>query len=63
MVQLDKMRLDTRKEEEREKESKRGGGQDPQIVVKKPSGNKGGVPEKIILVSKKSLKNLCQSLL
>ena len=48
-MQLDKLRLDTRKEEVRLMAAR--GGLDPQIVIKKPSCNKGGVPEKLIMVS------------
>ena len=49
LVQLDKLRLDTRKEEVRLLAAT--GGLDPQIIIKKPSCNKGGVPEKFIMVS------------
>ena len=48
LVQLDKLRLDTRKEEVRLLAAR--GGLDPQIIIKKPSCNKGGVPEKFIMV-------------
>ena len=48
MVELDKMRLATRKEETKELASK--GGVDPYIVLMPPSASKGGVSEKLVKV-------------
>ena len=59
LVQLDKLRLDTRKEEGRLQAER--GGVDPQIIIKKPSCNKGGVPEKLIMVMLDSSRDTSSS--
>ena len=49
MVELDKLRLFTRKEEAKELAAK--GSVDPSMVVIPPSASKGGVSEKIVKVN------------
>jgi hypothetical protein len=49
LVQLDKLRLQTRAKEEEQSLAR--GGKDPFIVVKNPSASKGGVAETSIKVS------------
>ena len=51
LVQLDKLRLQTRAKEEEQSLAR--GGKDPFIVVKNPSASKGGVAETSIKVSLK----------
>ena len=51
LVELDKLRLATRKEETKELASK--GGVDPYIVLMPPSASKGGVSEKLVKVKQK----------
>ena len=48
LVELDKLRLTTRKEETKELAAK--GSADPSVVIIPPSASKGGVLEKIIKV-------------
>jgi hypothetical protein len=48
LVQLDKLRLQTRAKEEEQSLAR--GGKDPFIVVKNPSASKGGVAETSIKV-------------
>ena len=48
LVELDKLRLQTRKEEAKELASK--GIEDPNVIVMPPSASKGGVSEKLVKV-------------
>ena len=48
LVELDKLRLATRKEEAKNLAAK--GGADPSVTIMQPSASKGGVSEKIIKV-------------
>ena len=48
LVELDKLRLNTRKEEAKDLAAK--GGVDPSIIIMPPSASKGGVSEKLIKV-------------
>ena len=57
LVELDKLRLATRKEESRELAGK--GGVDPYIVVMPPSASKGGVSEKLIKVCEECREEFC----
>ena len=51
LVELDKLRLNTRKEEAKDLAAK--GGVDPSIIIMPPSASKGGVSEKLIKVGRK----------
>ena len=57
MVELDKLRLATRKEESKELAAK--GGVDPYVVVMPPSASKGGVSEKLIKVCEECREEFC----
>jgi hypothetical protein len=56
LVQLDKLRLQTRAKEEEQSLAR--GGKDPFIVVKNPSASKGGVAETSIKVLETEIKCL-----
>ena len=49
LVELDKLRIATRKEEAKDLAAK--GGVDPNIIILPPSANKGGVSEKLVKVA------------
>ena len=57
LVELDKLRLATRKEEAKELASK--GGVDPYIVLLPPSASKGGVSEKLVRVCEECKEEFC----
>ena len=57
LVELDKLRLATRKEESKELVGK--GGVDPYVVVMPPSASKGGVSEKLIKVCEECREEFC----
>ena len=56
-MELDKLRLATRKEEARELASK--AGVDPYIVLLPPSASKGGVSEKLVRVCEECKEEFC----
>ena len=56
-MELDKLRLATRKEEARELASK--AGVDPYIVLLPPSASKGGVSEKLVRVCEECREEFC----
>ena len=57
LVELDKLRLATRKEEAKELASK--AGVDPYIVLLPPSASKGGVSEKLVRVCEECKEEFC----
>ena len=57
LVELDKLRLGTRKEEAKELAAK--GGVDPYIVLQPASASRGGVSEKLVRVCEECREEFC----